>query len=164
MAAVAVVVVLALLLALAFALLTWAGRRGWPRRKTIALFPALAVSVLAVLLVVAWATDEPRLRAECGSFRFQPADWRNSSSDTRLRAAEAVARCGVLRQRPASEVAQLLGPPDSKGLAEYEPDSDKVWFYGDVGNERDSETGPHNLSVFFRGRRVSFARFSAQCC
>lgn len=160
-----VVVVVSLLLALAFALLTWALRQAWPRRRTIAFFPAISVAALAVILVVVWATDTPRLQADCDGFRLRLGDWQSSSSDGRLRAADAVGRCGVLRQLPASDVTRLLGQPASKHPVTYERrDGDTVWLFEDIGNENASEDSPHSLSVYFRGGRVSAARFSAACC
>lgn len=151
-------------IAFGVALLSWSRRARWPRLRTLGRLPVAAVAAVIVLLVVVWLVDSPRLRADCGGFTVRSSDWRSASTDTRLRTAEAIARCGSLNGMDSATATGVLGRPTSTSRSEHDGVVTSTRRYADVAGEADSETGAHNLDVYVRNERVSLVEFSSDCC
>ncbi|HYH88610.1 MAG TPA: hypothetical protein VEX67_05220 [Solirubrobacteraceae bacterium] len=125
-------------------------RAGWLRRQPArrllllpAVFAGIGAAIVAVVLVP--KLGDGRERADCATFTIRRDDWTSQDPDVRLRSAEAIDRCDVLRGMTATEVEQRLGPPARLPPAADSP-SREVWSYA-VRDRLDEDDGPTDLWV-----------------
>jgi hypothetical protein len=121
---------------------------------------AIVLGVVALGLIVTDLGGSDRI--PCDDYKFDAGEWRDhkGQDESSERQADALVRCATLIGMTRAEVAQLLGPHDTRGSIS----SHRRWvfFAGDV-NDGFGPGDALSLYVYFNAAgRVTRAKLSEQ--